>query len=104
MTREGHPARTPDGHHVIIDGRRWRATDPLIPEDVAARLRTHLMAARRAVGAARRAHDEEAEAAARSRVHMAKVALGERGVPWWEQDETERRTRWTEGLTALDRG
>jgi hypothetical protein len=102
VTREGQPPLTPDGHHVIIDGRRWRATDPLIPEDVAARLRSHLMAARRAVGAARRAHDEQAEGTARSRVHRAKVALGERGVPWWEQDEAERRARWTEGLAALD--
>lgn len=104
VTREGQPPLTPDGHHVIIDGRRWRATDPLIPEDVAARLRSHLMAARRAVGAARRAHDEQAEGAARSRVHTAKVALGERGVPWWEQEEAERRARWTEGLAALDDG
>jgi hypothetical protein len=41
--------RTPDGRYVVIDGRRWRATDPLLPEDVAAELRTQLMSARRAV-------------------------------------------------------
>ncbi len=29
----------PDGRYVIIDGRRRRATDPAVPEDVAARPR-----------------------------------------------------------------
>ncbi|MFG2840950.1 hypothetical protein ACGFYE_38865 [Streptomyces zaomyceticus] len=97
------PDRTPDGRYVIINGRRWRATDPEIPEDVSARLRSHLMAARRAVATARRAQDADAERAARARVHTAKVALGERGTPWWDQPEPERRVRWNEGLTALDR-
>ncbi|MBP2586696.1 hypothetical protein J3A78_007174 [Streptomyces sp. PvR006] len=96
------PARTPDGRYVIVDGRRWRATDPEIPEDVAARLRSHLMAARRAVATARRTQGAEAERAARARVHTAKVALGERGTPWWDQPESERRARWSEGLAALD--
>ncbi|MFC6091849.1 hypothetical protein [Saccharothrix lopnurensis] len=89
--------RTPDGRYVVINGRRWRATDPEIPEDVAARLRRALMAARRDVGAALRAGDAEAEARARGRVHAAKVALGERGTPWWEQDAEERRERWESG-------
>ncbi|MFJ9574876.1 hypothetical protein ACIRQF_00620 [Streptomyces sp. NPDC101191] len=101
--RQG-PARTPDGRYVIVDGRRWRATDPHLPEDVAVRLRSHLMDARRAVAAARRTHDVEAERAARIRVHTAKVALGERGTPWWDQQESERRVRWTEGLEQLDGG
>ncbi|MFB7394454.1 hypothetical protein [Streptomyces sp. NPDC056191] len=35
-------------------------------------------------------------------MHTAKVALGERGTPWWDQPESERRARWTEGLAALD--
>lgn len=60
------------------------------------------MAARRAVATARRAQDAEAERSARARVHTAKVALGERGTPWWDQPEPERRARWSEGLTALD--
>ncbi|MFD3532642.1 hypothetical protein [Streptomyces sp. NPDC058661] len=87
---------------MIINGRRWRATDPDVPEDAAARLRSHLRAARRAVATARRAQDTAAERAARARVHAAKVALGERGTPWWDQQETERRARWSEGLAALD--
>lgn len=89
---------TDDGHFVVIDGRRWRATDPAIPEDVAAELRRSLMSARRAVGAALRAGDEDAERAARARVHAAKTALGERGQPWWEQSDDERRARWEAGL------
>ncbi|MCX4919147.1 hypothetical protein [Streptomyces sp. NBC_00687] len=102
MTADTGPDRTPDGRYVVVGGRRWRATDPQIPEDVAARLRSHLMAARRAVAAARRAEDPEAERAARTRVHLSKVALGERGTPWWEQSDGERRSRWREGLAALD--
>ena len=90
--------RTADGRFVVVDGRRWRATDPAIPEDVAAELRRALMAARRAVGAALRAQAEEAERAARARVHAAKTALGERGTPWWEQTDDERRARWEAGL------
>jgi uncharacterized protein len=82
---EGGPERTPDGRYVIIDGRRWRATDPSIPEGRRKELVSELMSARRAVGAAKRAGDEEAERAARDRVHAAKVALGERGEPWWER-------------------
>ena len=91
---------TPDGRQVGMDGRRWRATDPEIPEDVAAQLRKELMRARRDVGAALRAQDAEAEKDARSRVHRAKTALGERGTPWWEQTLEERRARWEAGLPA----
>ena len=89
---------TPDGHRVVIDGRRWRATDPAIPEDVAAELRRRLMSARRDVGTALRAGDTAAEAEARARVHRAKTALGERGTPWWEQTDEQRRDRWEAGL------
>ena len=90
--------RTQDGRYVVIKGRRWRATDPDVPEDVAAVLRSELMSARRAVGVALRSGDEDAETAARARVHRTKTALGERGTPWWEQSEDERRARWEAGL------
>lgn len=89
---------TSDGRFVVIKGRRWRATDPDIPEEVAARLRKQLMAARRAVGAALRSEDPHAERAARDLVQRAKVALGERGAPWWEESASERQTRWEDGL------
>ncbi|GAB3686429.1 hypothetical protein [Angustibacter aerolatus] len=89
---------TPDGRYVVIDGRRWRATDPAIPEAEAAVLRRELMSARRAVGAALKAGDATAERAARDRVQAAKVGLGERGDPWWEQSDDERRARWEAAL------
>jgi uncharacterized protein len=80
------PERTPDGRYIIVDGRRWRATDPSIPEERRQELVRELMAARRAVGVAKRAGDDAALGAARARVHAAKVALGERGPKWWEGD------------------
>ena len=70
-----------------IDGRRWRRTDPAIPEKLRAELVSELMSARRAVGAALKSGDAAAEKAARARVHDAKTALGERGSPWWEQPD-----------------
>ncbi|MEU4358926.1 hypothetical protein AB0F82_31040 [Streptomyces virginiae] len=102
VTSKSGPVTTPDGRHIIVGGRRWRATDPTVPDAVGARLRVHLMAARRAVAAARRAEDPQAERAARTRVQTAKEALGERGIPWWEQSTEERRARWSAGLAALD--
>jgi hypothetical protein len=74
--------RTPDGRYLVVGGRRWRVSDPAIPETLRTELVGELMAARRAV---RDAHGEEAATArARHRVQDAKVALGERGEPWWE--------------------
>jgi hypothetical protein len=85
---------TADGRYIVIDGRRWRATDPAIPDEVAATLRAQLMAARRAVQAALRAEDKPAERSARDAVQRAKEALGERGTPWWELTLQEREERW----------
>ena len=45
---------------------------------------TELMAARRAVGSAKRAGDARAENLAREAVDRAKNALGERGQVWWD--------------------
>ena len=28
------PEHTPDGRYIVVNGRRWRATDPEIPDDV----------------------------------------------------------------------
>lgn len=74
-----------DGHVVVTNGRRERAADPAVPDDVAAELRRSLMSARRTVGVAR------------AREHEAKTALGERGMPWWEQSADEREARWQAG-------
>ena len=75
-----------DDRYLVVDGRRWRATDPSIPDPLRTELVRELMAARRAVGAGGGA---EAVAAARRRVQDAKVALGERGSPWWERTAGE---------------
>jgi hypothetical protein len=86
------PAITDDGHYLVIDGRKWRATDPSIPEDRRDELIRVLMAWRRKV---RNAKGTPEESAARAGVHAAKVALGERGTPpWWRQTDEERRNRW----------
>lgn len=95
---------TDDGRWIVVDGRRWRATDPAIPAALRAELVDELMDARRAVGAARRAQDPAAERAARARVHDAKVALGERGDPWWEPPSPDGRERRIDAtLLALAR-
>ncbi len=67
------PETTPDGHHVVIDGRRWRATDPAIPEDRRRELTRILMAWRRDV---KRTRGTDDEARTRAGVQAAKVALG----------------------------
>ncbi len=82
---------TPDGHFVVIDGRRWRATDPDIPAARRDELQHVLMAWRREV---RRTKGTDDERRSRDGVQAAKVALGERGDPWWEQTDAERRARW----------
>ncbi|MGN2637751.1 hypothetical protein ACWEKT_25430 [Nocardia takedensis] len=79
---------TEDGRYIIVNGRRWRATDPLIPEDRRAELRSILMAWRREV------RRTDGARSARDGVQAAKVALGERGTPWWDQTDAERRLRW----------
>lgn len=87
------PPLTDDGHYFVIGGRRWRATDPQIPEARRAELTGILMAWRREV---RRTKGTDGEKAARAGVQATKVALGERGrPPWWEQTDAERRERWS---------
>ncbi|MEV4999972.1 hypothetical protein [Nocardioides sp. LML1-1-1.1] len=86
------PEHTPDGRYVVVDGRRWRATDPAIPEERRAELTRVLMAWRRDV---RRTKGTPEEDRSRAGVQAAKVALGERGQPpWWDQTDAERRVRW----------
>lgn len=79
----GSPLFTPDGRYLVVRGRLWRASNPALSPDERARLTSELMAARRAVGAARRSGNVELLRVAGSAVHDAKVALGERGAPWW---------------------
>ena len=87
---------TADGRFIVVDGRRWRATDPQIPDVRQAELRAALMTWWREKRAARAAGDDDRLRQAQQGVQAVKVALGERGTPWWEQDDAERRRRWSE--------
>ena len=78
-----HYPVTPDGRYFVVDGRLWRRSDPALDADDRTLWVSRLMAARRAVGSARRASDAGAESAARADVDAAKRALGERGPVWW---------------------
>ena len=84
---------TPDGRYFVVRGRLWRCANPALAPDERARLVRDLMAARRAMGAARRAGDAAAGADARARVHAAKVALGERGPVWWSDGAPDHNRR-----------
>jgi hypothetical protein len=77
-----HPL-TPDGRYLVVRGRLWRAANPDLAPEVREAWVRRLMAARRAVGQARRSHDREALERAGKVVDEAKVALGERGPVWW---------------------
>lgn len=91
-----------DEHHFIIDGRRWRRSDPSIPGPLHTELVHELMRARRSVGAAKRQGDAAGQRLARQHVHDAKVALGERGPAWWEpQTETTLRPRIEAAIRTL---
>jgi hypothetical protein len=86
----------------VIDGKRWRKSDPSIPEALRSELVHELMAARRAVLAAKRAANQQQERAARQRVHDAKLALGERGEPYWQApSDLAQRTRAAACIRAL---
>ncbi|SDO39775.1 hypothetical protein SAMN05660199_01893 [Klenkia soli] len=98
MSREVE--HTDDGRWIVVDGRRWRAQDPRLPDDVRTQLLHHLGVGRSGVRAAK--GDPDAVAAARARVQLAKTGLGERGARWWEQTDAERRERWEAALTALE--
>ncbi len=87
------PERTEDGRYVIVHGHRWRAADPAIPERLCSELVAELMASRRMV--------KTRGDAARARVQDAKVALGERGDPWWAPTEQGRRERLGAAIRAL---
>ena len=74
---------TPDGRYFVVKGQLWRCSNPALPEETRQKLVNELMDARRDVGKGKRTDDDALIADARKRVHTAKVALGERGDPWW---------------------
>lgn len=91
-----------DDRWLVIDGRRWRRTDPSLPEGVVQELKSHLGRSRSAVTKARASQDEVALRAARDRVRLAKTGLGERGPYWWEADEADRLAQARDALRQLD--
>lgn len=97
--------QTPDGRHFIVNGRKWRSTDPVIPETLRQQLVNVLMKARSDVGKAKRTDDKTLEKDARNRVNDAKIALGERGEKWWEPySDAGLRKRIRSTILTLLRG
>jgi hypothetical protein len=105
---EHGPLVTPDGRYIVVRGRLWRRSDPRLDSERRAELVSELMSARRAKKDARAADDREGAEAARRRVDAAKVALGERGPVWWDDeapDETRRmaeNTRYAEWFASVE--
>lgn len=77
------PLRTPDGRYFVIEGRLKRAANPGLPDERRRAFVDELMKTRRALKRAKAAGDARASGEVRERVHAIKVALGERGTPWW---------------------
>jgi hypothetical protein len=106
---KARPPTTPDGRYIVVRGRLWRASNPNLPEAERTALVHELAAARREVKAALAHPDPERLAAARAAVNRAKIALGERGEPWWTDGARDfnrhlaRNTpyaQWYEGVMA----
>jgi hypothetical protein len=92
-------AASDDERWLVINGRRWRRTDPSLPAELVAALTSHLGRGRSGV---RRAQgDPDALAAARRRVDLAKHGLGERGPYCWDEPESERLHRARQALAEL---
>lgn len=90
------PLHTPDGRYIVVRGRLWRAANPFLPADERERLVGALMRARGDVRRALADADDAALRDARRRVHAAKVALGERGPPWWSDGAPDVGRRMVE--------
>ena len=81
-------------------GRLWRASNPALDSATREELVAELMSARRAVRDA--GGDSEAIRAARARVQAAKVALGERGPPWWTDGAPDFNRKMAENTPYAD--
>ena len=76
--------------------------DPSLSDDVVARLKSHLGRGRSGVRQGKRADDADAVSAARERVQLAKLGLGERGPYWWDEPEAARAAQALHALEQLD--
>ena len=96
----------PDGglgeRWLIINGRRWRRTDPCLPNDLVEALKSHLGKGRSSVRLAKKSGDDGLVAEARRRVGLAKHGLGERGPYWWDEPEGDRIARARNALAELE--
>lgn len=101
---DGRSGRQEDERWLVVNGRRWRRTDPSLPDDLVEALKSHLGRARAAVKTARASGDDAALAEARRRVGLAKHGLGERGPAWWDEPEADRLGRATRALDDLADG
>jgi hypothetical protein len=107
VTKQAAPPVTPDGRYLVVRGRLWRRTNPHLTEAERTTLVSALMDGRRAVKAA--LHGDSAQLAeARKRVDAAKIALGERGPVWWDDDAPDynrhmaRNTPYAAWFAALE--
>lgn len=93
--------RTADGHYIIVNNRKWRATDPMIPTEELKELK-HFLAIGR--GGSRKSSNKSNDQieAARKYTGLAKLGLGERGQPpWWQDSDDARQQRWKQALQQL---
>jgi len=96
------PADATGPHWVDIDGHRWRATDPSIPSSFRQELFDELLRSRQAIALLKATGDQALVEHNRRQTHAAKVALGERGEPWWEPPTPQgRRARVEAAILAL---
>ena len=79
MSRKDHP-HTPDVRYFVARGELRRCTNPSLTDTERRKLIKQMMQARMA---SRNVQNESDLAEARAAVHIAKVALGERGPVWW---------------------
>ncbi|CAD6009029.1 biopolymer transporter Tol [Agreia sp. COWG] len=96
------PDEAADGRWLVVNGRRWRRTDPSLPDDVIDALKSHLGRGRSGVRTAKKNGTDDDVAAARQRVGLAKHGLGERGPSWWDEPESARLGRAQQALQKLD--
>jgi len=93
---------TLDARYFVVKDRLWRTSNPGLAPDVRQQLVDQLMAARRQVGAARKAGDPTLERAARAAVDDAKRGLGERGPVWWTDGAPDFNRRMVKNTPYAD--